>query len=129
MRAKEFISEQYTVPEVVGDNPEHEPRTVPGAYVIPDASKSFYQMYRYGIMMARSPEPQPDAFEDQTSLGDKLIVVPYSEGGMETIQGASKATGKPAVKAHTKNLRDEDPTTNHKSPVPQNSGRIIKRQS
>jgi hypothetical protein len=128
MRAKEFISEQYAVPEVVGDHPEHETRGIPGAYIIPDASQSFYQMYRYGIMMARSPEPQPDAFEDQTSLGDKLIVVPYTDGGMETILGASKATGKPAVKAHTETLRQEHPDTYKTSPVPFNSGARRKKK-
>ena len=116
MRAKEFIREQYEASEIMSAHPEHEPRSIPGAYVVPDASNNFYQMYRYGIMLARSPEPQPEGFDDQSALADKLILTPYADADMEIIQGASKVTGKPAVKAHSEHLRDEHPSTNKKSP-------------
>jgi hypothetical protein len=74
-------------------------------------------MYRYGIMLARSPEPQPEGFDDQSTLADKLILTPYADADMEIILGASKATGKPAVKAHTEHLRDEKSDTYKTSPV------------
>jgi hypothetical protein len=117
MRAKEFIQEQYEAHELMSAHPEHETRSIPGAYIVPDASQNFYQMYRYGIMMARSPEEQPDGFDDQSAMADKLILTPYADADMEIIQGASKTTGKPAVKAHTEHLRDEKSDTYKTSPV------------
>jgi len=117
MRAKEFISEQYSQQELMSDHPEHESRTVPNAYIVPDASQNFYTMYRYGIMMARSPDPQPEGFDQQSQLADKLIIIPYEQADIDIMQGASKVTGQAAVKAHTKHLRDEDGNTNKVSPV------------
>jgi hypothetical protein len=117
MRAKEFISEQYSQQKLMSDHPEHESRTVPNAYIVPDASQNFYTMYRYGIMMARSPDPQPEGFDQQSQLADKLIIIPYEQADIDIMQGASKVTGQAAVKAHTKHLRDEDISTNKVSPV------------
>jgi hypothetical protein len=88
-----------------------------GAYTIPGASANFYQMYRYGIMMARAPDPQPDAYDEQTNLGDKLIVMPYSQGGLDTMLAASKATGMPAVNISKFTNQDENPDVNRKSPT------------
>jgi hypothetical protein len=120
MRAREFISEQ-TEPEHdqlrAGEHSDYEQRAMAGAYIIPDASLNYYQMYRYGIMMARAPEPQPDAFDDQTSLGDKMIVMPYSDGGVETMLAASKATGKVAVSISKYKQSEENPEVNRVSPV------------
>jgi hypothetical protein len=116
MRAKEFISEQEY--ERAGDNPHNVPKQIPGGYIIPDSSNNFYQMYRYGIMMARAPDPQPDAFDDQSNLGDKLIVVPYSDGGLETMMAASKALGMPPVSISDYSMESEpDLFRNKVSPV------------
>jgi len=120
MRASEFITEQ-TEPEHeqgrAGEHKDYEARAMAGAYVIPDASANFYQMYRYGIMMARAPDPQPDAYDDQTNLGDKLIVMPYSDGGLETMLAASKATGMAAKSISPYKSTDENPEVNRVSPT------------
>jgi hypothetical protein len=120
MRAREFISEQIA-PEHeqsrVGDHPDYEQRAMAGAYIIPDASLNYYQMYRYGIMMARAPDPQPDAYDDQTSLGDKMIIMPYTDGGMETMLAASKTTGKAAKSISKYKQTEENPEVNRVSPV------------
>jgi hypothetical protein len=117
MRAKEFIREQHEPHELMSAHPEHQVRTIPNAYIVPDASQNFYTMYRYGIMMARSPEPQPEGFDEQGQLGDKLIIIPYEKADEQIMQGASKVTGKAAVKAHDRHLRDETSDTNTVSPV------------
>ena len=76
MRAKEFITENEDYEkDFAANHKDWEPREIAGAYTIPDASSNFYKMYRYGILMARSPEPQPDAYDDQTAFGDKLTVI------------------------------------------------------
>jgi hypothetical protein len=120
MRAREFISEQIADQHEQGRSGEHadyRARAMAGAYTIPDASANFYQMYRYGVMMARAPDPQPDAYDDQTNLGDKLIVMPYSQGGLDTMNAASKATGMPAVNISKFTNQDENPEVNRKSPT------------
>lgn len=117
MRAKEFLKEQHQH-EFAADHKDYEVREVPGAYIIPDASTNFYNMYRYGILMARSPEPQPDAYDDQTELGDKMIIAPYA-GDIEkvVIDGASKLSGHAAIKAHRYDNKHEHPDVNQVSPV------------
>jgi len=120
MRAREFISEQIADQHEQGRSGEHadyQARAMAGAYAIPGASANFYQMYRYGIMMARAPDPQPDAYDEQTNLGDKLIVMPYSQGGLDTMLAASKATGMPAVNISKFTNQDENPDVNRKSPT------------
>jgi len=120
MRAREFISEQTETEHAqlrAGEHTDYEARAMAGAYTIPDASANFYQMYRYGIMMARAPDPQPDAFDDQTSLGDKMIVMPYDEGSVETMLAASKATGMPPKSISPYTNKDENEAVNRVSPV------------
>jgi hypothetical protein len=120
MRAREFISEQTEEEHKqsrAGDHPDYEQRKMAGAYIIPSASLNYYQMYRYGIMMARAPDPQPDAYDDQTNMGDKLIVMPYDEGSLKTMLAASKATGKSAKNISKYNHNDENPEINRVSPV------------
>ena len=118
MRAKEFIIEQGEYQkEFAADHKDWEAREVPGAFIIPDASNNFYNMYRYGILLARSPEPQPEAYDDQTAFGDKLIIAPYSDGDVEVMRGASKASGHAATKAHSYINTKENPQVYTKSPV------------
>ena len=120
MRAREFIFEETEAEHEqgrAGEHPDYEQRGMAGAFIIPSASMNYYQMYRYGIMMARAPDPQPDAFDDQTSLGDRMIVMPYDEGSMETMLAASKATGKPAKSISKYNHHDENPEVNRVSPI------------
>jgi len=120
MRAKEFISEQIEAEHHQGrsgDHADYEARAMAGAFTIPDASANFYQMYRYGIMLARAPDPQPDAFDDQTNLGDKMIVMPYDEGSMATMLAASKATGMPPTSISPYTHKDENKAVNRVSPV------------
>jgi len=119
MRAREFISEQteFYDREYAADHAHWEPREVAGAYIVPDASDNFYKMYRYGILMARSPEPQPDAYDDQTAFGDKLIIAPYSDGDIAAMQGASVASGHAAVKSHSYTNKAEGKFVNPVSPV------------
>jgi hypothetical protein len=120
MRAREFISEQTEAEhqqDRAGEHAEYEARAMAGAYTIHDASANFYQMYRYGIMMARAPDPQPDAFDDQTNLGDKMIVMPYDEGSERTMLAASKATGMPPKNISPYTHKDENPAVNRTSPV------------
>jgi len=118
MRAKEFITEQEDYQkDFAADHKDYEAREVPGAFIIPDASNNFYNMYRYGILMARSPEPQPEAFDDQTSFADKMIIAPYSDGDQTIMQGASKLSGHAAIKSHRYNSKAEHPDVNQISPV------------
>jgi hypothetical protein len=118
MRAKEFITENKDYEkDFAADHKDWEPREIAGAFTVPDASANFYKMYRYGILMARSPEPQPDAYDDQTAFGDKLIIAPYSDGDIAAMQGASSASGHAAVKSHHYNNKSENPQVNQVSPV------------
>jgi len=120
MRAKEFVSEQIAAEheqDRAGEHLDYEQRAMAGAYAIPDASLNFYQMYRYGIMLARAPDPQPDAYSDQTNLGDKLIIMPYDEGSEQTMLAASKATGMPPKNISPYTHKDENPAVNRVSPV------------
>lgn len=119
MRAKEFMVEQTEVYDKVydEDHKDWEPREIAGAYTIPDASTNFYQMYRYGILMASSPEPLSPTYHDQTSFGDKMIVAPYSDGDAAIMQDASSKSGHAAVKSHRYDSKQENPAVNRVSPI------------
>ena len=119
MRAKEFITEQEDYEkDFAAYHKDWEQREIAGAYTIPDASDNFYKMYRYGILMARAPEPQPAGYDEQTALGDKLIIVPYDEkSGNAIIAAASAASGHAAVKSHSYTNKDESKFVNPISPV------------
>ena len=119
MRAREFISEQteFYDAEYAADHPSYEPREIAGAFTIPDASTNFYQMYRYGILMAGSPSNEQSRFDDQTTLGDKMIIAPYSDADIKIMQGASTASKKSANKSHRYSTKDENPEVNRVSPT------------
>ena len=116
MRAKEFISEQYEE-QFSADHKDWEYREIPGAFTIPDASHNYYQMYRYGILMARSPEPQPDAYDEQTQLGDQMIIAPYSDADEIIMKGASAVSGQSPKKQSDYNNKQESKFVNPVSPV------------
>ena len=119
MRASEFTSEQteFYDSEYAADHVQWEPREIPGAYTIPDASINFYHMYRYGILMARGPEHQLNTYDDQTSFGDKLIIAPYSDADISIMQDASNKGGQTAVKSHHYDSKQENPAVNRVSPI------------
>jgi hypothetical protein len=119
MRAKEFISDQteFYDAEYAADHPGYEQREIPGAFTIPDASINFYHMYRYGILMAASPNNTQSRFDDQSTLGDKMIIAPYSDVDAKIMQGASLASKMSANKSHRYSIKDENPEVNRTSPV------------
>ena len=125
MRAKEFINEQREH-EFAADHEDYEVREIPNAYIVPTASNNFYNMYRYGVLMARSPEQQPDAYDNQTELGDKLIITPYTVADEEIMRGASKVSGHAAVKKHRYTTTAEHPDVYKQSPIIANSGKSKK---
>ena len=130
MRANEFIAE-----DVPGANPaELQPDVVAaikGAISMPAISMnksngSSYMQYRFGLAMAGAPD-YPTRAAGAFS-GDPLLST-YTDAEIDIINAAAKMVGATPMKKLSSNRSEELSNTNKISPVPQNSGKLIKRKS
>ena len=121
--------------DVPGANPsELEPDVVAaikGAISMPAISMnksngSSYMQYRFGLAMAGAPDYPTKAAG--AFSGDPLLST-YTDAEIDIINAAAKMVGATPMKKLSSNRSEELSNTNKTSPVPQNSGKKIKRKS
>lgn len=103
---------------------------IKGAVSMPDISinKSNgnpYTQYRFGLAMAGAPDYPTKAAG--AFAGDPLLST-YTDAELDIINAAAKMVGAGKVKKLTSNRSEELSNTNTVSPVPQNSGRSLKKK-
>jgi hypothetical protein len=119
MRAREFITEQATLPPEQAD-PMNHVFTLPGVQ-----SSDPYQIYRLGVAMARA---RSDAGTDklthlpewtpQAAFGEEAVIAGFDATVEPIIDQALKMAGLPAKKVQISTPNSLEPSSvNHTSPV------------
>jgi hypothetical protein len=119
MRAREFITEQATLPPEQAD-PMNHVFNLPGV-----KSSDPYQIYRLGVAMARA---RSDAGTDklvhlpewspQAAFGEEAVVAGFDSSVEPIIDQALKMAGLPAEKVQISTPNSLEPdSVNHQSPV------------
>lgn len=124
MRANEFIAETAD-----GDFDPVYQAAIKNAVHFPDQNSSTgsaYLNYRFGIALAGAPD-YPTKAAGSIS-GDPLLST-YTDEELMIINSAAKMVGSKGMKRLSNNRSTELSNTNKTSPVPQNSGKHIKRKS
>lgn len=130
MRANEFIAETDYHANPADMTPDFV-SAIKGAISMPGISQNKsngnpYQQYRFGLAMAGAPDYPTKAAG--AMAGDPLLST-YTDAELEIINSAAKMVGAGPVKKLTNNRSEELSNTNTVSPLPQNSGKHIKRKS
>jgi len=130
MRACEFIIET-DIGANANDLPSDQVAAIKGALTMPDVSinksnGSPYTQYRFGIALAGAPDYPTKAAG--AFAGDPLLST-YTDEELDMINAAADMVGAGRVKRLSSNRSTELSNTNKTSPVPQNSGKHIKRNS
>jgi hypothetical protein len=119
MRAREFITEQASLPPEQADPMNH-------VFVLPGVQSSDpYQIYRFGVAMARA---RSDAIQDniatlpkwspQAAFGEEAVVAGFNSSVEPIIDMALKMAGLPATKIQISTPNSLEPkSVNHQSPV------------
>jgi hypothetical protein len=129
MRAHEFIVEG-DIPAQPEDLPQDQVSAIKGAISMPGISMnksngSAYLQYRFGLALAGAPEYPTKAVG--AFSGDPLLST-YTDAELEMINAAAKMVGAGPVLKMSDNRSTELSNVNKTSPVPQNSGKIIRRK-
>ena len=131
MRANEFVNEAVDHHANPADMDDTAVSAIKGGVSMPSISMnksngSAYTQYRFGIAMAGAPDYPTKAAG--ALAGDPLLST-YTDAELDIINAAAKMVGAGPVKKLTSNRSEELSNTNKTSPVPQNSGKHIKRKS
>jgi hypothetical protein len=120
MRAREFITEQATLPPEQADPMNH-------VFVLPGVKSSDpYQIYRLGVAMARArsdagtqdPIPNMPAWSPQAAFGEEAVVAGFNATVEPIIDQALKMAGLPGKKIQISTPNSLEPASvNHISPV------------
>jgi hypothetical protein len=120
MRAREFITEEKTLPPEQAD-PMNHVFTLPGVQ-----SSDPYQIYRLGVAMARArSDAGTDGITDKlpawsahAAFGEEAVVVGFNADGELVIDQALSMAGLPAQKVQISSPNSLEPAlVNHTSPV------------
>ena len=120
MRAREFITEQATLPPEQAD-PMNHVFTLPGVQ-----SSDPYQIYRLGVAMARARSDagtdgitdQLPAWSAEAAFGEEAVVAGFDATVEPVIDQALKMAGLPAKKVQISTPNSLEPASvNHTSPV------------
>ena len=120
MRAREFITEQATLPAELADPMNH-------VFVLPGVQSSDpYQIYRLGVAMARArSDAGTDGITDklpawsaQAAFGEDAVIAGFNDGVETVIDQALSMAGLPAKKIQISTPNSLEPSlVNHTSPV------------
>ena len=120
MRAREFLSEQTTLPPEQADPMNH-------VFVLPGVNSSDpYEIYRFGVAMARArsdagtqdPIPNMPEWSAQAAFGEQAVVAGFNATVEPIIDQALKMAGLPAKKIQISTPNSLEPAlVNHISPV------------
>jgi hypothetical protein len=120
MRAREFITEEATLPPELADPMNH-------VFVLPGVQSSDpYQIYRLGVAMARArsdagtqdPIPNMPAWSAQAAFGEDAVIAGFNASVEPIIDQALKMAGLPVKKVQISTPNSLEPASvNHTSPV------------
>ena len=120
MRAREFVTEEKTLPPEQADPMNH-------VFVLPGVQSSDpYQIYRLGVAMARArSDAGTDGITDklpawtaQAAFGEDAVIAGFNAGVEPIIDQALKMAGLPAKKVQFSTPNSLEPASvNHTSPV------------
>jgi hypothetical protein len=120
MRAREFVTEEKTLPPEQTDPMNH-------VFVLPGVQSSDpYQIYRLGVAMARARSDagtdgitsKLPAWSAQTAFGEDAVVAGFDTSVEPIIDQALKMAGLPAKKVQISSPNSIEPdSVNHTSPV------------
>jgi hypothetical protein len=120
MRAREFVTEEKTLPPEQADPMNH-------VFVLPGVQSSDpYQIYRLGVAMARArSDAGTDGITDnlpawsaQAAFGEDAVIAGFNAGVEPIIDQALKMAGLPAKKVQISTPNSLEPASvNHTSPV------------
>ena len=119
MRAREFITEEKTLPPEQADPMNH-------VFVLPGVPSSDpYLIYRLGVAMARArsdagadPIPYMPAWSATAAFGEDAVVAGFNASVEPVIDQALKMAGLPAKKIQISTPNSLEPASvNHNSPV------------
>jgi len=120
MRAREFITEQATLPPEQAD-PMNHVFTLPGV-----KSSDPYQIYRLGVAIARArSDAGTDGITDQlpdwsaeAAFGEDAVIAGFNDGVGPAIDHALKMAGMPVKKVQVSTPNSLEPASvNHTSPI------------
>jgi hypothetical protein len=120
MRAREFITEQATLPPEQAD-PMNHVFTLPGV-----KSSDPYQIYRLGVAIARArSDAGTDGITNQlpdwsatAAFGEDAVIAGFNDGVEPAIDYALKMAGLPVKKVQISSPNSLEPASvNHTSPV------------
>jgi hypothetical protein len=119
MRAREFITEEKTLPWEQADPMNH-------VFVLPGVNSSDpYQIYRFGVALARARSdagtdkiPNMPAWTAETAFGEHAVVAGFDNSVEPVIDQALKMAGLPSKKVQVSTPDSLEPAiVNHQSPV------------
>jgi len=120
MRAREFITEETTLPPEQADPMNH-------VFVLPGVPSSDpYKIYRLGVAMARArsdagtqdPIPNMPAWSAQAAFGEDAVIAGFNASVEPIIDQALKMSGLSAEKIQISTPNSLEPASvNHTSPV------------
>ena len=119
MRAREFITEQTTLPPEQGD-PMNHVFTLPGV-----KSSDPYQIYRLGVAIARARSdagadkiPNMPEWSPEAAFGEDAVIAGFNDSASDAIDYALKMAGLPVKKVQISAPNSLEPTlVNRQSPV------------
>lgn len=120
MRAREFITEQATLPPEQGD-PMNHVFTLPGV-----KSSDPYQIYRLGVAIARArsdsgtndPIPNMPEWSAEAAFGEDAVIAGFTDSVAPAIDQALKMAGMPVKKVQVSTPNSLEPDiVNRQSPV------------
>jgi hypothetical protein len=120
MRAREFITEDTTLPPEQADPMNH-------VFVLPGVNSSDpYQIYRLGVAIARArsdagtndPIPNMPKWSPQAAFGEDAVIAGFNAGVEPAIDHALKMAGLPVKKVQISTPNSIEPSlVNRQSPV------------
>lgn len=120
MRASEFIFENMDAASGLGKKskgpnlPALEKHTVKDLKTYPDLPSHYYDMYRFGVHMAGSPDNQK--MDRRSSVANQMATVAYTDADAEKVNATAKAMGLKVQTLSTKHSK-ELPDINQTSPT------------
>jgi hypothetical protein len=119
MRAREFITEEATLPPELADPMNH-------VFVLPGVQSSDpYQIYRLGVAMARArsdagtqdPIPNMPAWSAQAAFGEDAVIAGFNASVEPIIDTALKMAGLPVKKVQISTPNSLEPASVNKQSI------------
>lgn len=125
MRAREFIKEAIDYAGSKGMS-QQALTTIPNAHVYPELDNSSgYMAYRFGVALAGMPDKK---MAKASPTGLKMVTISYTKAEEEILNATASYFNTPKIQLTPEESSEPD-YVNPISPVPQNSGKKIKRNA